>query len=58
MTEQPCLVTGPTAALDAINCRIRALWASGELTAAGREEYGRLLVEWAAAVRAEQQLAA
>ncbi|MFJ5785309.1 hypothetical protein [Streptomyces hydrogenans] len=37
-----------------INCRIRALWAAGELTAAGREEYGRLLVEWAAAVRAEQ----
>ncbi|MGW4051508.1 hypothetical protein ACWENA_11800 [Streptomyces sp. NPDC004779] len=41
-----------------INCRIRALWAAGELTAEGRAEYGRLLVEWDAAVQAEQELAA
>ncbi|MFC8009171.1 hypothetical protein [Streptomyces cinereoruber] len=41
-----------------INCRIRALLGRGELTPAGREEYGRLLVEWEAAVRAQQELAA
>ncbi|GGY66245.1 hypothetical protein GCM10010363_54420 [Streptomyces omiyaensis] len=41
-----------------INCRIRALWASGELTVEGRAEYGRLLVAWEEAVRGEQQLAA
>ncbi|MFF9341737.1 MULTISPECIES: hypothetical protein [unclassified Streptomyces] len=41
-----------------INCRIRALWASGELTVEGREEYGRLLVAWEEAVRGEQELAA
>lgn len=58
MTEQPCLVTGPAAALDAINRRIRALLRAGELTAEGREEYGRLLVEWEAAIRAEPRYAA
>lgn len=41
-----------------INCRIRALWATGELTAEGRAEYGRLLELWDAAVQAEQELAA
>lgn len=41
-----------------INCRIRALLAAGELTTEGRAEYGRLLVEWDAAVQAEQELAA
>ncbi|MGA5869238.1 hypothetical protein [Streptomyces cinereoruber] len=41
-----------------VNCRIRALLLGGELTPEGREEYGRLLVEWEAAVRAEQELAA
>ncbi|MFJ4868103.1 hypothetical protein [Streptomyces sp. NPDC088757] len=41
-----------------INCRIRALLGRGELTGADREEYGRLLLEWEAAVRAAQELAA
>ncbi|MFD6361323.1 hypothetical protein ACFWFX_15925 [Streptomyces roseolus] len=54
MPEQP--LTQPNAAV--INCRIRALLAAGELTAEGRAEYGRLLVEWDAAVQAEQELAA
>ncbi|MEV8585419.1 hypothetical protein [Streptomyces sp. NPDC051180] len=41
-----------------INCRIRALLGNGALSAAGREEYGRLLLAWEAAMRAEQELAA
>ena len=57
MTEQRRPVT-PATDPAVINGRIRALWAAGELTAAGREEYSRLLIEWAAAVRAEQELAA
>jgi hypothetical protein len=38
-----------------VNEDIRALWprARAELTAEEREAYERLLVEWAAAVRAE-----
>jgi hypothetical protein len=38
-----------------VNADIRALWprAGRELTAAERAVYERLLVEWAAAVRAE-----
>ncbi|GHA85256.1 hypothetical protein ACIQRS_20345 [Streptomyces termitum] len=50
--------TIPLTASDVINCRIRALWATGVLSPAGREEYGRLLVEWECAMRAEQELAA
>ena len=43
-----------------MNAEIRALWlgAAGGLTDGQRREYERLLVEWAEAVRAEQQLAA
>ncbi|MFE5509853.1 MULTISPECIES: hypothetical protein [unclassified Streptomyces] len=41
-----------------INCRIRALLADGRLSAEGRAEYSRLLVEWETAVQAEQELAA
>ncbi|MFJ4869591.1 hypothetical protein [Streptomyces sp. NPDC088757] len=41
-----------------INCRIRTLLGHGELTEAGLEEYGLLLVEWETAVRAGQELAA
>ncbi|MGW0032142.1 hypothetical protein ACWDXD_20230 [Streptomyces sp. NPDC003314] len=48
----------PAADPAVINCRIRTLLLGGELTDAGRAEYGRLLVEWEAAVRAEQELAA
>lgn len=48
----------PAADPAVINCRIRALLGQGELTPEGRAEYGRLLVEWEAAVRAEQELAA
>jgi hypothetical protein len=38
-----------------VNEDIRALWArsGGVLSPAGRREYARLLVEWAAAVRAD-----
>ncbi|WP_272922192.1 hypothetical protein [Streptomyces sp. SID5770] len=38
--------------------RIRAVRGRGKLTGAGCEEYGRLLLEWEAAVRAGQELAA
>lgn len=46
-----------------VNAEIRALWASGQLAAEDVQRYHALLVEWAAAVRAEraaavQQLAA
>ncbi|WP_199834685.1 MULTISPECIES: hypothetical protein [unclassified Streptomyces] len=41
-----------------INCRIRTLLGRGELTPAGRVEYGRLLVEWERAIQAQQELAA
>ncbi|MEU7066869.1 hypothetical protein [Streptomyces sp. NPDC046161] len=41
-----------------INGQIRELWADGSLRLEEQEVYHRLLVEWAAAVRAEQELAA
>ncbi|MFG3488576.1 hypothetical protein [Streptomyces sp. NPDC047972] len=50
--EQP----QPTAA--DINARIRGLWVDGVLPAERRGEYARLVVAWAEAVRAEQELAA
>lgn len=43
---------------DAINVEIRALWADGALPVESRSEYARLVVAWAEAMRAEQQLAA
>ncbi|MFC8583274.1 hypothetical protein ACFUGD_01675 [Streptomyces sp. NPDC057217] len=54
----PSEPVAPPADPAVINCRIRTLLGSGELTPEGRAEYGRLLVEWEAAVRAEQELAA
>ncbi|MER8034456.1 hypothetical protein ACWEP8_25065 [Streptomyces hydrogenans] len=57
MSESSYVATSPVDPA-VINCRIRALWASGELTVEGREEYGRLLVAWEEAVRGEQELAA
>ncbi|MER7623965.1 hypothetical protein [Streptomyces sp. NPDC126503] len=57
MSESPdCTVQVADPAV--INCRIRALLLGGELSPAGLEEYGRLLLEWEAAVRVEQELAA
>ncbi|MER7953821.1 hypothetical protein [Streptomyces sp. NPDC096030] len=53
MTSMP---EKPTAA--AVNARIRELWAGGALTAEQQAEYHRLLVMWAEAMRAEQELAA
>lgn len=41
-----------------VNEEIRRLWAGGMLTPEDRDRYHRLIVEWAAAVRAEQELAA
>ncbi|MCF3960917.1 hypothetical protein [Streptomyces fuscigenes] len=41
-----------------VNAEIRALWGRGQLTAAERAAYQRLLVEWAAAVRGEVAQAA
>ena len=46
----------PTAA--AVNARVRALWADGTLTAEQQAQYPQLLVLWAEAMRAEQELAA
>ncbi|WP_187283746.1 hypothetical protein [Streptomyces sp. adm13(2018)] len=46
----------PSAA--AINAEIRALWVDGALPAERRGEYARLVVAWAEAMRAEQELAA
>ncbi|MFF0277427.1 hypothetical protein [Streptomyces sp. NPDC004330] len=46
----------PSAA--AINAEIRALWFDGSLPAERRGEYARLVVAWAEAVQAEQELAA
>lgn len=42
----------------AINDRIRALWADGALSPGGEAEYRQLLIAWAEATRAEQELAA
>lgn len=41
-----------------VNAEIRELWAAGSLAAEDRDRYHRLVVEWAEAVRAEQELAA
>lgn len=41
-----------------VNAEIRRLWAGGALEPGDRERYLRLVVEWAEAVRAEQELAA
>ncbi|WP_327738482.1 hypothetical protein OG749_36475 [Streptomyces nojiriensis] len=41
-----------------VNEEIRRLWAGGVLASEDRDRYYRLVVEWAAAVRAEQELAA
>ncbi|MFE7513813.1 hypothetical protein ACFU8I_21710 [Streptomyces sp. NPDC057540] len=43
---------------DAINVEIRALWSGGTLPVKCRGEYARLVVAWAEAARAEQELAA
>lgn len=57
MTSIPEQPAGrPTAA--AVNAEIRALWAGGTLTAEQQAEYHQLLVVWAEAMRAEQELAA
>ncbi|WP_037822201.1 hypothetical protein [Streptomyces sp. NRRL B-24720] len=54
MPRRPSPAT-PVRSPDAVNEDIRALWArSGDvLSPGGRREYERLLVEWAAAVRAD-----
>ncbi|MCX4801805.1 hypothetical protein OG594_09090 [Streptomyces sp. NBC_01214] len=41
-----------------VNEEIRRLWAGGMLASEDVDRYHRLIVEWAAAVRAEQELAA
>ncbi|MEW5658372.1 hypothetical protein ABGT92_24000 [Streptomyces cinereoruber] len=56
--SKPSEHPAPPADPAVINCRIRALLLDGELTPAGREEYGRLLVEWETAMQAQQELAA
>ncbi|MFF2522097.1 hypothetical protein [Streptomyces liangshanensis] len=45
----------PVRSAAVVNVEIRALWtrAGGALSAAEQERYQRLLVEWAAAVRAD-----
>jgi hypothetical protein len=43
---------------EVVNAEIRELWADGMLAAEARERYLQLVVEWAAAMREEQQLAA
>lgn len=54
MPEQPS--ARPSA--DAINVQIRALWTDGALPTESRDEYARLVVAWAEAMQAEQELAA
>ncbi|MFE3326915.1 hypothetical protein [Streptomyces sp. NPDC059176] len=56
-------MTGVGRSAEQVNDEIRALWAGGQLAAEDVDRYRALLVEWAAAVRAEraageQQLAA
>lgn len=53
MTSMPEKLTAA-----AVNEQIRALWAGGVLPVERRAEYERLLVAWAEAMRAEQELAA
>lgn len=55
---EPSVPAAPPADPAVINCRIRTLLGRGELTPAGRIEYGRLLVEWERAMQAQQELAA
>ena len=56
MTETPEQPARPDAA--ALNAAIRALWVGGVLPVESRGEYDRLVVAWAEAVRAGQELAA
>ncbi|MFD3571417.1 hypothetical protein [Streptomyces sp. NPDC058667] len=56
MTSTPEQSARPSAAV--INAAIRALWVGGKLPVERRAEYARLLVAWAEAMHAEQQLAA
>ena len=48
-------VSAPSRSAADVNAEIRALWAraGSALSAAEQERYQRLLVEWAAAVRAD-----
>ncbi|MEU7032759.1 hypothetical protein ABZ958_03610 [Streptomyces sp. NPDC046237] len=48
----------PHQAAAELNEQIRRLWSTGALTADGEAAYQQLLVEWAEAMRAEQELAA
>lgn len=43
---------------EVVNAEIRELWTGGVLAPEDRDRYYRLVVEWAEAVRAEQELAA
>ncbi|MGW4505668.1 hypothetical protein ACWENO_13615 [Streptomyces sp. NPDC004436] len=43
---------------EVVNAEIRQLWAAGTLAPEDVDRYHRLVVEWAEAVRAEQDLAA
>jgi hypothetical protein len=43
---------------EVVNAEIRELWADGSLRPEDQDRYHRLVVEWAEAVRAEQELAA
>ena len=43
---------------EVVNAEIRQLWAGGSLAVEDRDRYLRLVVEWAEAVRAEQDVAA
>ncbi|MFI2349686.1 hypothetical protein ACH492_22065 [Streptomyces sp. NPDC019443] len=49
---------GPVRPAADVNAEIRALFPPGAVEPTDPERYQRLLVEWAEAVRAEQQLAA
>lgn len=51
-------MTGVGRTPEQINREIRALWPPGAVEPTCREAYQRLLVEWAEAMRAEQELAA
>ncbi|MFE4334943.1 hypothetical protein ACFRQM_37720 [Streptomyces sp. NPDC056831] len=48
----------PVRSPTAVNADIRALWAAGPLSPEGEGRYRELLVEWAAAVRADVVAAA
>ena len=51
-------MTGVGRSAAEVNEEIRALWADGGLAAGDEAEYQRLLLIWAEATRAEQELAA